>query len=162
RTAVRNGHAAHNGARLDDFRAAGLDEAGAGGAAGFDHQHATAADRRAGQLAPARDLLCAAVPNGPMGAARAGNRPLAAHHVEGGEAEVLHPDRAEIERIGPAAAKLKVVVAGRVDGAADGVAGAESQRIAAPGELDRRAAGADDDAAVEDADCMGALDLDAR
>ena len=49
----------------------------------------------------------------------------------------------------------------RLDDAADVVAGAERERVAAAGELDRRAAGTDDRAAVEDADRMSALDLDA-
>ena len=83
--------------------------------------------------------------DGPVGGAGAGDRPGAADHVEGGEAEVLRPDRAEIERIGAAPAELEGVLAGRIDGTADAVAGAEREGVAAAGELDRRAAGADDD-----------------
>ena len=97
-------------------------------------------------LVSAPPLAISSVPplsDGPLGAARAGHRPFAADHVEGGETQVLRSDRAEVERIGPAPAKLEVVVAGGIDDAADGVAGAEGQRVAAAGELDRRAARAD-------------------
>ena len=148
---------------LDDFRAAGLDEAAARGGAEVDHQHAAAADRGAGQHAAARNLLCAAASDGPLGAARAGDCPGAADHVESREAPVLRTgaDRAEIERARPGPAELQDVLAGGIDDATDHVSGAQRERVAAAGELDRGAARADNSARVENADRTRGLDLDA-
>jgi hypothetical protein len=85
-----------------------------------------------------------------VGGACAADRPGAADHVENGEALILRSgaDGAEIERIPAEPAELERIVARlRIDDAADEITGAESQRVAAAGKLDRRAAGADDRAA---------------
>jgi hypothetical protein len=72
---------------------------------------------------------------------------------------VLRPDGAEVERTGPGAAKLEGVAARRIDRAGDGVTCSERERAAAAGKLDRRAAGANDGAGIEDADAMALVIL---
>ena len=93
------------------------------------------------------------------------HRPGAAHHVEGGEASVLHADAREVERAGADAAELERVGALSCHHAGDAVARSQRENVAGATlrQIDRRLAIAGDDGAgIENADGgRRAQDLDA-
>ena len=162
------------GAAADELQGAAGENAGAAAAAGDRDLKAALADGRrkaatsgVDDLGPAalhdriaddgtaRELERAAADD--PGAAYAADIPVAADNAEAGEAAILRADRIEVERIGPGPAKPEGIVAGGFDVAADDIAGAKCERVAASAELDCSAAGADDGSGVKHA---GGLDTD--